>query len=35
MYGWRFSTLLRLTAAEAVSPLAALRARIRIADLLP
>jgi Uma2 family endonuclease len=34
-YGWRFSTLLRLTAADAVSPRAAPQARIPVADLLP
>ena len=34
-YGWRFSTLFRLGAADSVSPLRAPRARILIADLLP
>jgi len=34
-YGWRFSTLRRLGAADAVSPLAAPLARIPVADLLP
>jgi hypothetical protein len=34
-YGWRFSTLLRLGAADTVSPLAAPRAQILVADLLP
>jgi Uma2 family endonuclease len=34
-YGWRFSTLLRLGSADAVSPLAAPRARVSVADLLP
>src|SRR6202795_2653681 len=34
-YGWRFSTLFRLGAADSVSPRAAPRARISIADLLP
>jgi len=34
-YGWRFSTLLRLGAANVVTPLAAPEARIPIADLLP
>jgi Uma2 family endonuclease len=34
-YGWRFNTLLRLGAAEVVTPLAALQSRIPVADLLP
>ena len=34
-YGWRFSTLLRLGAADSISPLAAPHARIAVADLLP
>jgi Uma2 family endonuclease len=34
-YGWRFSTRLRLGAADSVSPLRAPHARILIADLLP
>ena len=34
-YGWRFSALLRLGAADAVSPLAAPHARIPVAELLP
>ena len=34
-YEWRFSTLFRLGAADSVSPLAAPRARILVADLLP
>ncbi len=34
-YGWRFSTVLRLGAADTVSPLGAHQARIRVADLLP
>jgi Uma2 family endonuclease len=34
-YGWRFRTLLRLGAGDGVSPLAAPRARIPVADLLP
>jgi len=34
-YGWRFSTLFRLAAADSVSPLAAPHARIFVADLLP
>jgi Uma2 family endonuclease len=34
-YGWRFNTLLRLGAADVVTPLAAPEARIPIADLLP
>ena len=35
LYAWRFSTLLRLGAADVVTPLAALQSRIPIADLLP
>jgi Uma2 family endonuclease len=34
-FGWRFGTLLRLGPTDAVSPLAAPRARIPVADLLP
>jgi len=34
-YAWRFSTLLRLGAADAVSPLAAPQTRIPVTDLLP
>ncbi len=34
-YGWRFNALLRLGAADVVSPLAAPLARVSIADLLP
>ena len=34
-YGWRFSTQRRLGAADSISPLAAPRARILVADLLP
>jgi Uma2 family endonuclease len=34
-YGWRFSALLRLGAADSVSPLAAPQARVAVADLLP
>ncbi len=34
-YDWRFSTLLRLGAADSISPLAAPHARIAVADLLP
>jgi len=34
-YGWRFSNRQRLDAADAVSPLAAPRARISVAELLP
>ena len=34
-YGWRFNTLLRFGAPATVSPLAAPRARILVADLLP
>ena len=34
-YGWRFSTQRRPGAADSVSPLAAPRARILVADLLP
>jgi len=33
-YGWGFSTLLRLGATDAVSPLAVPQARIPMADLL-
>ena len=34
-YGWRFSTQRRLGATDTVSPLAAPRARISVAELLP
>ena len=34
-YGWRFTTRLRLGAADAVSPLAAPHAHIPVSDLLP
>ena len=34
-YGWRFGTRRRLGAGDGVSPLAAPRARIPVADLLP
>ena len=34
-YGWRFNTRRRLGAADSVSPLAAPRARIPVADLVP
>jgi len=34
-YGWRFSTRRRLEAGDGVSPLAAPKARIHVADLLP
>jgi hypothetical protein len=34
-YRWRFNTLLRLGATDRVSPVAAPRARIPVADLLP
>jgi Uma2 family endonuclease len=34
-YGWRFSTLLRLGAADSVSPVAAPHDRISVAEILP